>query len=222
MLYGENGSGKSSLYHALHQLFNIDVHPPVFSANLFGKDEQNNHVMDGHVTVQLDGQPPVLLTWTQIGARPTGPILVDAAMRKGFLEYRSLLRTNFVESSLEERLFQLAVEVLLARIPVPLGGTPQTVGEYWQDIHAPATHYRRDLRPAEDAINQFNQAFKAILPDVERKATELLDHFAGHHLKLQLEFDDLVYNKQERRIKTSRSDCECNLMAYLSLATKPC
>ena len=45
-----------------------------------------------------------------------GPILVDAAMRKGFLEYRSLLRTNFVESSLDERLFQLAVEVLLARI----------------------------------------------------------------------------------------------------------
>jgi len=45
-----------------------------------------------------------------------GPILVDAAIRKGFLEYRSLLRTNFVESSLDERLFQLAVEVLLARI----------------------------------------------------------------------------------------------------------
>ena len=120
-------------------------------------------------------------------------------MRKGFLEYRSLLRTNFVESSLDERLFQLAVEILLARISVPLGGTPQTVGEYWKGVHTPATHYRRDLKPAEDAINQFNQAFKAILPDIERKATELLDHFTGHHLKLQLEFDDLVYNKQENK-----------------------
>ena len=122
-------------------------------------------------------------------------------MRKGFPEYRSLLRTNFVESSPEERPFQLAVEVLLARIPVPLGGTPQTVGEHWKDVHTPATHYRRDLKPAEDAINQFNQAFKAVLPDIEHKATELLDYFAGHHLKLQLEFDDLVYNKQERRIE---------------------
>ena len=122
-------------------------------------------------------------------------------MRKGFLEYRSRLRTNFVESSLEERLFQLAVEVLLARIQVPLGGTPRTVGEYWKDVLTPATHDRRDLKPAEDAINQFNQAFKAVLPDIERKATELLDHFAGHHLKLQLEFDDLVYNRQERRIE---------------------
>lgn len=201
LLYGENGSGKSSLYHALNQLFNIDVAPPAFSANLFGKDEQDNDVTDGHVTVQLDGQPQVSLTWPQTGARPMGPILVDAAMRKGFLEYRSLLRTNFVESSLDERLFQLAVEVLLVRIPVPLGGTPQTVGEYWKDVHTPATHYRRDMKPAEDAINQFNQAFKAVLPDIERKATELLDHFTGHHLKLQLEFDDLVYNKQERRIE---------------------
>jgi hypothetical protein len=75
------------------------------------------------------------------------------------------------------------------------------VGEYWKEVHTPATHYRRDLRLAEDAINQFNQAFKAVLPDIERKATELLDHIAGHHLKLQLEFDDLVYNKQQRRIE---------------------
>lgn len=59
LLYGENGSGKSSLYHALNQLFNIDVEPPAFSANLFGKDEQDNHLTDGHVTVQLDGQPLV-------------------------------------------------------------------------------------------------------------------------------------------------------------------
>ena len=58
--------------------------------------------------------------------RPTGPILVDAAMRKGFLEYRSLLRTNFVESSLAERMFQLAVEVLLARIPVPWEAPPDS------------------------------------------------------------------------------------------------
>ena len=75
LLYGENGSGKSSLYHALNQLFNIDVEPPAFSANLFGKDEQDNDVTDGHVTVHLDGQPQVLLTWPQNGARPIGPIL---------------------------------------------------------------------------------------------------------------------------------------------------
>ena len=40
LLYGENGSGKSPLYHALNQLFNIDVEPPAFSASLFGKEEK--------------------------------------------------------------------------------------------------------------------------------------------------------------------------------------
>ena len=203
LLYGENGSGKSSLYHALDQLLNIDSQAPPFSelANLFGKDENDQDVADGHVTVYLDNRLPISLSWPQSGVRPTSPILIDAATRKGFLEYRSLLRTNFVESSLEDRLFQLAVEVLLARILIPLGGTLRTVGEYWKDVHTPATHYPQDLRPTEDAINQFNQAFKAVLPDIERKATELLDYFAGHHLKLQLEFDDLIYNKQQRRIE---------------------
>jgi energy-coupling factor transporter ATP-binding protein EcfA2 len=219
LLYGENGSGKSSLYHALNQLFNIDLQAPSFGdlANLFGKDANDQDVTDGHVTVHLDGRPPASLTWPQSGVRPTDPILIDATMRKGFLEYRSLLRTNFVESRLEERLFQLAVEVLLARILVPLGGTPQTVGEYWKDVHIPATHYRRHLRPAEEAINHFNQAFKAVLPDIEREATKLLDYFADHHLKRQLDFDDLVYNKQQRRIENQalRLRVEFNGIAIL-------
>ena len=201
LLYGENGSGKSSLYHALNHLFNIDPNPPDFTANLFAKDENGQDITDGHITVHLDGPPPISLTWHQDGTRPTNSILVDAALRKGFLEYRSLLRTNFVEGSLDERLFTLAVQVLLANIPASLGGTPKTVGEYWKDVHKPATHHGRRLRAAEGAINQFNQAFKATLPDVESKSTELLEHFNDHHLKLHLEFDDLVYDRSERKIQ---------------------
>lgn len=204
LLYGENGSGKSSLYHALNQLFDIDLQAPSFSdlANLFGKDENDQDVTDGHVTVHLDGRPPISLTWPQNGVRPTNPILIDAAMRKGFLEYRSLLQTNFVEGSMDERLFNLAVAVLLARIPVPLSGTPRTVGEYWKDVHKPLTHHKWRLKAAEAAINQFNEAFKAVLPDVEQKAAELLDYFTGHHLNLRLEFEGLVYDKANREIQS--------------------
>ena len=59
LLYGENGSGKSSLYHALNQLFNIDLQAPSFGdlANLFGKDENDQEVTDGHVT-DTPGRPP--------------------------------------------------------------------------------------------------------------------------------------------------------------------
>ena len=72
LLYGENGSGKSSLYHALNQLFNIDLRAPSFGelANLFGKDENDRDVTDGHVTVYLDGLPPISFLRTVCGQRP--------------------------------------------------------------------------------------------------------------------------------------------------------
>ena len=50
------------------------------------------------------------------------PLINDAALRKAFLDYRSLLRTSFVEGSLEDKLFLLAVDVLLRNVPVTLSG----------------------------------------------------------------------------------------------------
>jgi hypothetical protein len=75
LLFGENGIGKSSLYHALNELFNIDLRAPSFGdlANLFGKGENDQDVTDGHVTVYLDGSPPVSLTWSQGGVRANRP-----------------------------------------------------------------------------------------------------------------------------------------------------
>ncbi len=204
LLYGENGSGKSSLYQALNQLFNIEINAPSFNANLFGKDENGNDVTDGYVMVRLDTSPPTSLTWSQTGTRPTDPISIDTAMRKGFLEYRSLLRTNFTpyaDDNLNERLFHLAVDVLLERIPVPLSGVPRMLGDYWKAVRKPKTHHKHNLETSANAINQFNQALKAILPQVEAEATLLLNRFTGHHMKLNIEFHDLFYDKPTRTIK---------------------
>lgn len=204
LLYGENGSGKSSLYHALDKLFDVGPDAPSFASqvNIFGVDEHGDGITDGFVRLYLDDGSS--LTWSQGADRPNDPRLVDAALRKGCLEYRSLLRTNFVEGNLDERLFSLAVEVLLARIPVPLEGKPRTIGEYWKDVPKRTTHFKRDLQKAESAISLFNQALKAVLPDVEKKATEMLDHFTDHHLKLHLEFQDLFYDRSKRAIEKQR------------------
>ena len=74
LLYGENGSGKSSLHHALDQFFNLDPQAAPFSdlAHLFSKDKAGNDITDGFVTVHFDDNPPSSLTWPQDGNRPTG------------------------------------------------------------------------------------------------------------------------------------------------------
>jgi hypothetical protein len=204
LLYGENGSGKSSLYHALNQFFNIDNYAPPFNANIFAKDKNGNEITDGYISVHLDNVPPTTLIWSQNGIRPTDPILTDTAMRKGFLEYRSLLRTNFATSekdNLNERLFNLAVKVLLAQIPVSLSGIPMVLDDYWQAVRNPKTHHKCNLDRCVNAIDRFNEAFKAILPDIERQTTAFLDYFVDHNMKLKLEFQDLTYEKAKRNIQ---------------------
>ncbi len=207
LLHGENGSGKSSLYHALDQMFNIDSSAHSFSdmGNLFAKDETGNDITNGFVTVCLNDVPPTSLTWSQSNGRPpNNPLLIDASMRKGFLEYRSLLRTNFSvheNDNLDNRLFLLAVEVLLNRIPVPISGTTSTLGEYWKGVRKPKTHHRKNLSNSIQSIQEFNMAFKAVLPEVVSMASELLECFTGHHMKIDLEFDELVYDKTRREIQ---------------------
>jgi energy-coupling factor transporter ATP-binding protein EcfA2 len=157
LLYGENGSGKSSLFHALDQLFNISQKAPTFSelANLFARDEKGQEINDGFIKVHLDDASEGALIWEQTGSRPDNQILVDAAMRKGSLDYRRLLRTTFSDGNLEESFFRFAVEVLLEQIPVAISGSPRPLGEYWRSVHLPRNHRKWNLESVTAAINSF-------------------------------------------------------------------
>src|SRR5262249_54382610 len=144
LLYGENGSGKSSLYRALVEFFRFDpndIHPFYRSRNIFSGGGLSSY-FNGHVSLVLtDGR---IFRWDCLGTRPQHSSTVaqtdrefiqDASYRKSFLEYRSLLRTNFPSGHLPEQLFSLAVETLLANVPVALsGGRVRTVDEIWTAV----------------------------------------------------------------------------------------
>ena len=53
----------------------------------------------------------------------------------------------------------------------------------------------------EEAEKEFNMAFKAVLPDVVKKASELLEYFTGYYMKINLEFGEIVYDKTRRKIQ---------------------
>lgn len=112
LVYGENGSGKSSLFRALVEFFNLDSRAKPFAEykNIFS----DSGLTDGHITVHFDdGQVPAF--WRFGDTRPTGEARVAAtALRKGCLDYRSLLRTNFLHGAGSVNLFDLVIEELLA------------------------------------------------------------------------------------------------------------
>ncbi|MEO6872163.1 MAG: AAA family ATPase [Chthoniobacterales bacterium] len=222
LLHGENGAGKSSLYFALRRFFEergglIADHRNHFAdssrgsfvrLHLKGPDstgvEYDNDVHwddpDGHpLTVPKDpGTAPI--------TKELRALLVDAARRSGFLDYRALLKTNLLakpiprtsrnfeihsliygadRDGMEAQLFDVVTWVILDGVPVTTaGGGEATIGNLMRDVWRtrPTDRYKKTLRRAERATTAFNQAFAVILPELEKKVPEFLDYFGKHDL----------------------------------------
>lgn len=211
LIYGENGSGKSSLFYALVEFFNLDSKARPFDdyKNIFS----DSSLTDGHITVHFDdGQTPC--TWPFGGNRSTGEARVaEIALRKGCLDYRALLRTNFVHGQGKVNLFELVVEDLLTDYPVLSGGRTTTIGRLWQQVVArkPANHRGRNVQYAQDACNTFNQAVAPAWPSLIEKAKEILAGFPGCGMDLSFEFPGVDYDELRRGLVQKELNLEVSL-----------
>jgi len=114
LLYGENGSGKSSIYLALMRFFEERGDDITKHRNHFSPDSR-----ESHVHIRIEGKDASgkehddLCFWDSAGGHPltvpkepdTEPIskafrslLVDGARRSGFLDYRMMLRTSLLSA----------------------------------------------------------------------------------------------------------------------------
>lgn len=159
LLYGENGSGKSSLARAVAQL--LDIRPDKGStivdigaddkASTFADSKHHFHstpLPDGHVTLhfdQVDGatpeaQNPPPLAWTLAAGRDRKhPFFRDMARTRGVFSYRELGRVIEAAETVSKGIFQfrfdlfpLAVETLLVGIEMPARSI--TFGGEWAEI----------------------------------------------------------------------------------------
>ncbi len=129
LLYGENGSGKSSIFEALKGVFNHHE-PATFGdryANVFTSAE------DGFVSIDLTDANPGEYRWDQ-GDVPSGDAeeaqYLDIARRAVFLDYRDLLKTHFIHREAARiNLFDLLVESLLADVDF---GDGQALSKHWK------------------------------------------------------------------------------------------
>lgn len=235
LLHGENGSGKSSLFIALKRFFeergdDIAKHRNHFSPEnrissvriqIKGKDDtgaEHDHVFHWDVA---DGHPlPVPKDpATAAITKELRSLLVDAARRAGFVDYRAMLRTHLLTSplsrsnrgpaihntiygaetkGLEAQLFDLVSLVILAgvRVTIP-GGGETTLGALMRKVWAnrPYARYKRTLASANADANAFNQAFNAKLPELETKLAEFLSCFENHRLEIKFRPVSLAWDK---------------------------
>ena len=192
LLYGENGSGKSSVFHALQEFFNLDHTAKPFATfkNIFSDPA----LASGNVAIHFDDG--AASAWPFGGARPVAePRVSNTAIRVGCLDYRSLLRTNFDHKTDQVNLFDVAVGHLLTHHPVVVGGRQTTIGALWQHVLNVRPQYngRRRLEAVAEALANFNNSVQGILPALTAKTEQILQAFPGCGIKLTFEFPGVEY-----------------------------
>jgi energy-coupling factor transporter ATP-binding protein EcfA2 len=214
LVYGENGSGKSSLFHALDGFFSPDQPP-----NLVGLRNSFSKAGMGNVRVEVGFDDSTSAAWHIGGADallsyPTtsiiGPIpkahhpghdkplnanVTEAAKFSAVLDYRSLLDTNYKHQGNTINLFELAVNGFLASY-VDLA-TNKTIAQLWAAVLAskPLRNTTQTLADCISACNAFNNAMTLALGYLLAHAKSILKTLSPHGLELvSLPFTNVAYN----------------------------
>ncbi|HEY6346730.1 MAG TPA: AAA family ATPase [Bryobacteraceae bacterium] len=199
-IYGENGSGKSSLFRAIEEFFNRGTGGPFTNF----KNTRDPSLTSGHVTVHFDDGSAQ--AWKHGATRPLiQPPTSMTALQVGCLDYRSLLETNFTQRGDNVNLFDIAVRHLVPHLEVPVDGRSHPVSELWASVRywnpAVKGHYRTYLRSCDEALRKFNTGFEPVIKPLIDKSTELLRKFPNPDFILGLSFHPVEYDKAQRAFK---------------------
>lgn len=195
-IYGENGSGKSSLFRAIQEFFNRSANARQFSDY---KNSANAALTSGRVTVHFDNGSSQ--SWVHGGVRPLNqPPASQIALQAGFLDYRSLLETNFSQRGPDVNLFDIAVTRLLPNIEVPVAGVSRRLGELWSSVRMPRIRRTEAVQLCNQSVTKFNTGFSPLIKPLVDKATELLQKFPVAPLILGASFQPVQYDAPNRRL----------------------
>ncbi|MYB92771.1 ATP-binding protein [Candidatus Poribacteria bacterium] len=206
LVYGENGSGKSSLYLALKYFLesgvdenNGDNKSPAF------ENYQNIFIQDpGHIKLSLRADrwsKKDTYEWSQrVTGETNDELITEASKSNGFLDYKSLLETHYLHRESESvNLFNLLVKTLLANTVNPL--RDRTLAEDWNDIQPPFPRRsaRNQIENLEGRVVNFNRELANRLTDLRPKVSEILNKF-GYDVLLDLNFQGITYNRDKKTL----------------------
>lgn len=198
MVYGENGSGKSSLFTALQDFLKSSVGKIEVEENIFVPASQKN---TASIKVDIKESPETSKTTTFelkltdkeiISADKT--LIADANKIKGFFDYRSLLRTHMGHKDKVD-LFDILVKDILYNSINRFSN--KEIGKEWQAIHNDTFNKRQIKRQQEATKNylseKFNPGLKQLLKDIEQDTNTFMKYFCAE-VKISLYFDKVEYH----------------------------
>jgi hypothetical protein len=179
LAYGENGAGKSSLFHALKDFLENPERRLKIDGNRHVFNTEPAFVRLSFAAISAsDGKTIIDKPYEWSGSKNDSK---ESEMRtvnkgKGFLDYKALLRIHLLPKGEQEvDLFDLFINPLLADYKNPITGL--TFATEWEHLQRPFVP--RVWKPfgLETAINNFNAGFERVVKDAVASASTILSDF---------------------------------------------
>ena len=174
-IYGENGSGKSSLYYALKDFFQSSMEAIDLNnlENIFIEEDKKgnsyiNVTFNPNSENEYRNQKFQLTATTKNTDSATETSIRDANKLKSFLTYKHLLGIHHIQKGSQIDLFNLLVNGVLKHFRYTLTSGKE-LGELWQTVEnniAKATDHSYNLTQKKKDVNAalkiFNDAFSEL------------------------------------------------------------
>lgn len=193
LVYGENGSGKSSFFRAVHDFFKSSRTEVPFEKNSFRLGDHG--FVQISFTAAADGSLPVPYTYHSVLANTTtrtAPHIQQSYKAGGFLTYVQLLKTYLLESKGENpNLFDLLVNNILADHIIPFDNTTP-LGVEWVRISKILTmnrtwgEYKQAVNIGTNSLDPFNDSLAAILTNLQTELNRLLEIYFNHEITVTI------------------------------------
>ena len=198
LVYGENGSGKSSLYLALKFFLESSEDDSYMSKNhqnIFTKGD--DRYIKLHIRADKQSKEHIY-EWSQSTNEANDDLIIEASKTKGFLDYKALLETHYVHrESGTVNVFELLIENLLANTVSFITG--RSLAEDWDDLQPqfPRRNAINQIVILEEQVKNFNRELASRLEELQTKTSEILNKF-GYDVALEFDFQGIAYNREKK------------------------
>ena len=218
LIYGENGSGKSSFYHAIHDFFSNAYNPDKtkFVQNQWNKDDNNPKQSKIALTFNDDNT----YSFTPEDAAPQEPAFIpEVGKQQPFFTYKRLLQT-YLDDNVDKKMFHLLVDDILGKVQ---SNDDYTISQVWGNYVN--LENRRDRlnwwdKRVRDYMDIFNDQFKERVDELIEITNSYLDKYFKNGVKIQIKtptFKNVetarnrFRNKVKAHIKNARVKIEIDL-----------
>ena len=202
LIYGENGSGKSSLYFGLRDLFDASANEVILNENIFIDPAQKDTVsIEVGLFDKQDRSKTSNIKIDRNNKTTTDILVANANKIKAFFDYKKLLATHFIDKEKVDIFDILINDILYYSIN---SFSENCFGVDWEKIQSLKSAKKNSPNDIEcqEILKNFNLGLKDNLETIKEKANKFIDYF-GYGIKIDFEFIDIQIFGKHKEIRNN-------------------